>query len=119
MFKSLGGLGNMASLLGSAQKVPGMMKEMQEKLKREIVQASAGDGAVQVTINGVGEMQSIAIDPAVRDFPELEQWIVEACNTAGRDAKQRYVQAVSAAVSDLNINIPGLDGILANLVGGA
>ncbi len=119
MFKGLGGLGNMAALFGHAQKLPGMMQEMTERLKLERVHATTGGGAVQVTINGIGQMQAISIDPGARENPLLEEWITEACNQAGAEAKQRYTAAVSRMASEMNINVPGLDGILANLTGGA
>ncbi len=119
MFKNFGGLGNMAALLGSAQKIPEKMHQLTEQLKRETVHATAGGGAVQVTLNGIGQMHSIEIDPASREHAELEEWIVEACNSASSEAKQRYAKAVRQMAADLNINVPGLDGLLANLTGGA
>jgi nucleoid-associated protein EbfC len=119
VFKNLGGLGSMAAMLGSVQQIPEKMKQLTENMKREMVHATAGGGAVQVVINGIGQMQSIQIDPAARDNPELEAWIVEACNAAGADAKQRYMAAVSQMAQDMNIKVPGLEGMLANLTGGA
>jgi nucleoid-associated protein EbfC len=116
---NFGGLGNMASLLASAQQIPGKMKQLTEQLKQETVHATSGGGAVQVTLNGVGEMKQIAIDPAAKENPDLEAWIVEATNTAASEAKQRYAEAVSRMAKDMNINIPGLEGVLANLTGGA
>lgn len=116
---NFGGLGNMASLLASAQQIPGKMKQLTEQLKLEHVHATTGGGAVQVSLNGVGEMRSIEIDPAARENPLLEEWIVEAVNVASSEAKQRYAEAVSRMAKDMNINIPGLDGVLANLTGGA
>jgi DNA-binding YbaB/EbfC family protein len=119
VFKNLGGFGNMAALLGQAQQIPEKMKQLTEEMKRERIHGTAGGGAVQVEINGIGQMQSIRIDPAARDNPELEAWIVEACNAAGARAKQLYMDSVSKMASDMNIKIPGLDGVLANLTGGA
>lgn len=119
MFKNFGGLGNMAAMLGSVQQIPEKMKQLTEEMKNEVVHATAGGGAVQVVINGIGQMQSIQIDPAARDNPELEMWIVDACNSAGADAKQRYMSAVSRMAQEMNLKVPGLEGILANLSGGA
>ncbi|MGV3483148.1 MAG: YbaB/EbfC family nucleoid-associated protein [Planctomycetaceae bacterium] len=109
----------MASLLSSAQQIPGKMQQLTEQMKAETVHATAGGGAVQVTLNGIGQMQSIELDPAARDNPQLEQWIVEATNTAAQEAKQRYAESVSRMAKDMKINIPGLDGMLAKLTGGA
>ena len=119
MFKNFGGIGNMAALLASAQKVPERMQHLTAQLKHETVHATAGGGAVQVTLDGLGQMKSIEIDSASRDHIDLQVWIVEACNAASIEAKQRYAKAVREMASDMNINIPGLDGLLANLTGGA
>lgn len=109
----------MASLLSSAQQIPGKMHQLTEQLKLERVHATAGEGAVQVTLNGIGQMQSIVVESAARDNPQLEQWIVEASNAAASEAKQRYAESVSTMAREMKINIPGLDGMLTKLTGGA
>ena len=116
---NFGGLGNMAALLSSAQQIPGKMQQLNEQMKQETIHATAGGGAVQVKLNGVGQMRSIELDPAARENPQLEEWIVEATNAAAQEAKQRYAEAVSQMAKDMKINIPGLDGMLAKLTGGA
>jgi nucleoid-associated protein EbfC len=116
---NFGGIGNLAAIMGSVQQMPAKIQQLTEQLKSESIFATAGGGAVQVTLNGVGQMQSIQIDPAARDNPQLEQWIVEACNAAGSEAKKRVVEAVSAMAKEMKINIPGLDGMLAKLIAGA
>jgi len=115
---NFGGLGNMASLLTSAQQIPGKMQQLTEQLKKEHIYATTGGGAVQVTLNGIGQMRSIEIDPAARENSQLEDWIVEAVNTASGEAKQRYAEAVDKMAKEMNISIPGLDKILATLTGG-
>jgi DNA-binding protein YbaB len=116
---NFGGLGNIASLMSSAQQIPGKMQELNEQLKIEMVQATAGDGAVLVTINCIGQMQSVQVEPDARHHPELEIWIVEASNAAASEAKQRYAESVSQMAKDMKLNIPGLDGMLAKLTSGA
>jgi len=115
---NFGGLGNMASLLSSAQQIPAKMQQLTEQLKKEHIHGSSADGTVKVTMNGVGQMQSIEVDPSARESSQLESSIVEATNKASDAAKQRYAEAVSKMATDMNIKIPGLDGLLANLASG-
>ncbi len=116
---NFGGIGNLAAIMGSVQQMPAKMEQLTAQLKDETIHATAGGGAVQVTLNGVGQMQSIQIDPAARDNPQLEAWILEACNTAGSEAKQLVVVSVSAMAKEMKINIPGLDAMLAKVIAGA
>lgn len=126
MFKGLGNLGNIASMIGKLQDLPDHMRKLNDRMKSERVTASSDCGHVTVTMNGVGEVQSVDVSPAV--FGEgsngavppakLGQAIQEATNSAGADAKQLYANAVSKLASDLDVNIPGMDGILASITGG-
>ncbi len=84
-----------------------------------MITASAGDGAVEVTLNGIGEMQRIQIEESARGHAELHLWIVEATNTAGATAKRQFAAAISQAADDLNLKLPGLDSLLGSITGGA
>lgn len=119
MFKAIGGLGNISSILSNLQHIGPRMQQVAEEMRDHRITASAGDGAVEVIINGIGEMQEIRVITAARDHVHLEIWIIEATNTAGLTAKQLYAQAIQQAASDLNLNLPGLDSILGSFTGGA
>lgn len=126
MFKGLGNLGNIASMIGKFKELPDHMRKLNDRMKSERVTASSDCGHVTVTMNGVGEVQSVDVNPAVfgegnaAAMPprELGQAIQDATNSAGADAKQLYAKAVSDLASDLDVNIPGMDGILASITGG-
>ncbi len=118
MFKGLGNLGNIASMVGTLQKLPEKLQGLNERLKSETVSASSGCGQVNVTMNGVGHVQSVKIDGDLSS-EELEQAVLEATNAAGAAAKQLYAEAISQMVSDMDLNFPGLDGVLTNLTGGS
>ncbi|TWT75309.1 YbaB/EbfC family nucleoid-associated protein [Allorhodopirellula solitaria] len=126
MFKGLGNLGNIASMIGKLQDLPDHMRQLNERMKSERVTASSSCGHVTVTMNGIGEVQAVDVSPevfgeAASDAlpPErLCQAIQEATNAAGADAKQLYADSVSQLASDLDVNIPGMDGILASITGG-
>ena len=117
MFKGLGNLGNIASMVGSLQKMPEKLKELNERMKREDVTASSGCGTVHVSMNGVGHVQAVKIEGDLQGH-ELEQAILEATNAAGAAAKTLYAEAIHQMAVDLDLNVPGLDGLLTSLTGG-
>lgn len=134
MFKglgSLGGLGNIASIIGKLKDLPDHMQQLNERMKSERVTASSSCGHVTVTMNGIGEVQSVDIRSGVDgtdaegvdtegalSSERLGQAMMEATNLAGADAKQLYANAVSQLASDLDVNVPGMDGLLASITGG-
>jgi DNA-binding protein YbaB len=117
MFKGLGNLGNIASMVGSLQKLPEKLSELNERMKRETVSASSGCGSVNVTMSGTGHVNSIKIEGELSGH-ELEKAIQDATNAAGAAAKQLYAESVSQLATDMELNLPGIDGLLANLTGG-
>lgn len=119
MFKAIGGLGNISAILNNLQHIGPTMQRVTEDMRGERITASAGDGAVEVTINGIGEMQELRILTEVREHAELHIWIIEATNLASASAKRQYADAISRAADDLNLKLPGLDAILGSLTGGA
>ena len=119
MFKAIGGLGNISSIINNLQHIGPTMKRVTEEMRNELITATAGDGAVEVTLNGIGEMQGIQIVESAREHAQLQVWIVEATNTAGAAAKRQYAAAISQAADDLNLKLPGLDTLLGSLTGGA
>ena len=95
-----------------------MMKkaqQMQEQLQRELseteIESTAGGGMVTVVMNGVKEVQRIAIDPDVvtrEDVEMLQDLIVAAIN----DAQRKVDSTVSGKMGGLmgGLKIPGLPG---------
>ena len=126
MFKGLGNLGNIASMIGKLQDLPDKMQALNARMKSERVTASSSCGHVSVTMNGVGEVQSVDVDPQVLGGesgkalpPEtLGSAIKDATNAAGAQAKQMYATAVSDLANELDLNLPGMDGLLSSLTGG-
>jgi nucleoid-associated protein EbfC len=117
MFKGLGNIGNIASMVGSLQKLPDKMQELNERMKHELVSASSGCGQVNVVMSGSGHVQRISIKDGLSGA-ELEQAVLEATNAAGAAAKQLYAEAINRMVQDMDLNLPGLDRVLSSLTGG-
>lgn len=92
-----------------AQQMQTKMAQIQEELKEEFVEASAGGGMVKVTISGAMEVSQITIDPAAVD-PEdvelLQDMVTAAVNEAVRSAQELAGQRMAAVTGGMNI--PGL-----------
>lgn len=118
MFKGLGNLGNIASMVGAFQQLPEKMQELNERMKLESVSASSDCGTVKVFMNGVGHVDEIKIEGDLTG-PDLEQAVQDATNAAGAAAKQLYAESISQMISDMDLNLPGIDNVLASLTGGS
>lgn len=60
-------------------------RKIQKDLKKEVMVAEAGDGAVRVEITGEQKIKKIHINPEavdLEDIAELESWIEEAVKEA-------------------------------------
>ena len=80
---------NLGALLQQAQKMQEEMMAAQEKLKDELVEASAGGGMVKVTMTGDLELKSLSIDPDAvdpEDVEMLQDMVMAAVNEALRQA---------------------------------
>ena len=79
--------GNMNNLLKQAQKMQRQMEEAQAALEEEEVSATAGGGAVEVSMSGKKILTSVKIDKDVVDPDDvemLEDLIMAAVNEALR-----------------------------------
>ena len=101
--------GNMNNLMKQAQKMQRQMEENQKALEEKEFTASAGGGAVEVTVSGKREVMKVTLSEEVvdpDDIEMLEDLIVAAANEA-----LRKVEEESAAVmSKLTGGLGGLGG---------
>lgn len=108
-FPGFPGGGNMNNMMKQMQKLQKQMEDVQTKLKEEVVEASAGGGAVVAKVNGSKEVVGIQIDKEVVDPDDvemLEDLIVAAVNEALRTAEDKMGSEMSKLTGGLNI--PGL-----------
>ena len=117
MFKGLGNLGNIASMVGSLQKLPDKLAELNERMKSETVCESSDCGQDKSVMTGTGQVQSIDVAPSLTG-DALEQAILQATNAAGTSAKKLYAEAIRELAADLELNLPGIDSMLTSLTGG-
>ena len=98
-----------AGMWRQIQKMQAEMAKIQEELGAKTVEASAGGGAVKVTVNGHLELKAVKIDPAAVDPAEvemLEDLILAAVNEGLRKAQEMAGAAMARFTGGLKI--PGL-----------
>lgn len=101
---------DLGKMMKQVQKLQQDMARIQEELKSERVEATAGGGVVKTVANGHGEMQEITIDPSVvdpNDVGMLQDLILAAVNEVQRLAKERAEERMKALTGGLNLP-PGL-----------
>ena len=99
--------GNMNNLMKQAQRMQRQMEEAQQKLETMEATATAGGGAVEVTVSGKKEILKVklaeeVVDPD--DIEMLEDLIVAATN----EALRKVDEASQASMSKLTGGLGGL-----------
>ena len=113
MFKGLGGLGNIASLMRNAHGITDKLEEVSEQLKHKRATGTAGGGMVSVEVNGHGQVLRVTIDADLVQSNELEMiqdLLPAAINEASSKAKQMHVEAMKEVTG--GISLPGLDDMI-------
>lgn len=106
---NFGGGGNMNNLMKQAQKLQKQMETMQSELQNKEFSATAGGGAVTVSVNGKKEIVDIKIKPEVvdpEDVEMLQDLILAACNEALKNAENETASEMKKLTGGLNI--PGM-----------
>ncbi len=86
----MGGMGNM-NMMKQVQKMQQDMVAKQEEIEAQSFEASAGGGAVSVTVSGKRELLTVSISPDVvdpEDVDMLQDLILAAVNEALRQAEE-------------------------------
>jgi DNA-binding YbaB/EbfC family protein len=114
MFENLFELG---SLMRQAREFGGHVQEMNEKLKELRIEGSAGGGLVAVSVNGLQEIVSCKIDPALfqqGDAELLEELIVAAMNDAIDESRSQQAESMKSLAG--NVDMGGLTNIIEKFV---
>lgn len=107
--KGMGGLGDMAGLMKQAMEIRSNMENIKEQLANETVEAAAGGGMVNVTLNGKMELLSLRIDPEIiesGDTEMLETLVAAAVNEGIRKAQDLMKNKMTELTG--GIDIPGI-----------
>ncbi len=103
------GMGNMGKMLKQVQEMQAKMAKLQEQLGEVTVEASAGGGAVVVTVNGKQELVSIRISPEAID-PEDVEMLEDMVKAAVNDGLKKAQDHAAAEMSKITggLKVPGL-----------
>ncbi len=95
-----------AAMMKKIQDMQNEMARIQEEVETSEFSASAGGGAVEVTVNGKHEVLSVNIQPEVVDPDDIEilsDMIIAATNEAIRKAADTMEQRMGNATSGLGL----------------
>lgn len=101
---------NMNNLLKQAQKMQKQMEEAQSSLEEETATATAGGGAVEVTVSGKKEVVSIKIDKDAVD-PEDVEMLEDMIMAAVNEALRKMDEISQERMSKITGGIGGVGGL--------
>jgi DNA-binding YbaB/EbfC family protein len=104
----------MQQMMQRIQKMQRDVENAQEQLKSETVEASAGGGAVTVTVSGDLHVKAVKIDPAAVDPEDVEilcDMVLAATNEALRSAEELAAQRMAPMTEGLDLGALGLPGL--------
>ena len=109
-FPGGGGMpGNMANMMKQVQKMQRQMEEQAKEMETKEFTATAGGGAVPVTINGKKELVKVKLQEEVvdpDDIEMLEDLIIVAVNDAMHQADEMNNSAMSKLTGGMGM--PGM-----------
>ena len=88
MLKGLGGLGDMANMMKSAQEMQAKMAAMQDDLSAITVVGESGAGLVRATATARGDLTALEIDPSIFN-PDEKQVAEDLILAAIKDAQMK------------------------------
>jgi DNA-binding YbaB/EbfC family protein len=105
---------NIGQIARMAQQMQTQMAQAQEQLRETTLEASAGGGAVRVTITGAQEVRAIEIDPGAVDPGEVEMLqdlVIAAVNDAISRSKELERERMASIAGGIGLpEMPGLPG---------
>ena len=94
--------GNMANLMKQAQKMQRQMEEQAKEMETKEFSATAGGGAVEVTVSGSKKILKVKLDEEVVDL------LVAAVNEALEKVDAETTSAMSKFTGGMGGGMPGL-----------
>lgn len=98
--------GGRMNMMKQIQEMQAQLEAKQAEIEATDFTASAGGGAVEVTVSGAHEIRNIKMQPDVVDPDDIEMLsdlIMAAANEAMRKAEDAMEQAMNAAKGGLNL----------------
>jgi DNA-binding YbaB/EbfC family protein len=97
---------NQAQAMKQLQRAQAEMARVQEELKSDMVTASAGGGAVKVSVTGDLTVTAVTIDPRAVDPDDvamLEDMVLAAVNEAMREAQELSNSKMQRAMGGMGL----------------
>lgn len=85
-------------------KIAMQMRKLQKQLAKQVIEVSAGEGAVTVKITGEQKIKKITIDPDsvdTDDIEQLENWIESAVKEAISKSQEVAAEKMRPVMGDL------------------
>ena len=85
-------------------KMVAKLRKAQKELQKELVEVTAGDGAVVVQVNGELKLKKVTINPDMVDLDdihELEQWVEVAVRDAMAKAQELAAEKMKPLMGGL------------------
>ena len=101
--------GNMANLMKQAQKMQRQMEEQAKEMETKEFSATAGGGAVEVTVSGSKKILKVKLDEEVVDPDDIEM-LQDLIVAATNEALRKMEDESQAAMSKLTGGLGGLGG---------
>jgi len=91
-------------------KAQDMQRQMQEKMKQTVVEASSGGGSVTVKMNGAKQVLGVKIEPDIvqsGDVEMLQDMVAAAFNEASRKVEEAMQSTLGGMLGGMGLP-PGL-----------
>ena len=101
--------GNMNNLMKQAQRMQRQMEEGQKELEEKEVTATAGGGAVEVTVSGKHEITKIKLSEEVVDPDDIEM-LEDLIMAAANEAFRKLEEESQSSMAKITGGMGGLGG---------
>ena len=102
--------GNMNNLMKQAQRMQRQMEEAQKELEEKEVTATAGGGAVEVTVSGKHEVTKIKLSEEVVDPDDIEM-LEDLIMAATNEAFRKLDEESQSSMATITGGMGGLGGL--------
>ena len=102
--------GNMNNLMKQAQRMQRQMEEAQKELEEKEVTATAGGGAVEVTVSGKHEVTQIKLSEEVVDPDDIEM-LEDLIMAATNEAFRKLDEESQSSMAKITGGMGGLGGL--------
>jgi len=103
-------MGMNRDMMAKIQRMQEQALKAQQELNEQVVQGTAGGGAVTISVSGGLKVQGLKIAPEVIDPDDvemLEDLVTAAVNEALQQVQALQTQQVAGMASQFGINLPG------------